>query len=262
MFLQTLEILIPLLYCVLFVAYLFVFVRSEEQVGFARYTKYSTITVHTFYLAFTGISLGYMPFAGKAEFLSLTALALLIVYAAIEKRLGQYKTGVFFVGIALVLAATSKALPKSETHSLLMENPTYGVHVVFMVLGFVSLALGAIYSLMYVLLQRQLKTKELGVFFKRLPPLFDLKRMSYIGTIAGVALLAFGMGLGFLLALTVEGFDLFDTKQLISYGVISGYILGILAVKFRGFSGVSIAYMTIGWFSILVVSIGLASHTF
>lgn len=229
---------------------------------FARYTKYTTIAVHTFYLVASGISLGYMPFAGKAEFLSLTALALTIVYAAIEKRLGQYKTGVFFVAIAMVLAAIGKSLPQSQTHSLLMENPTYGVHVIFMVLGFVSLAVGAMYAVMYVLLEHQLKTRELGVFFKRLPALFDLSRMSRFGTVAGVALLAFGMGLGFMLALTVEGFDLFDSKQLSSYAVIAGYILGILAVKFRGFSGVNVAYATIGWFSILVFSVGLASHTF
>jgi len=203
-----------------------------------------------------------MPFAGKAEFLSLTALALTIVYAAIERRLSQFKTGVFFLGIALILAAIGTALPQSETHSVLLENPTYGVHVIFMVLGFVSLALGAIYALMFVLLERQLKKRELGMFFKRLPALFDLARMSKTGTLSGVALLAFGMSLGYMLAFTVDGFDLYDTKLMISNGIIAGYIIGISSAKIKAFSGVNIAYATILWFSVLVISVGFASHTF
>lgn len=262
MIFASIKTLIPFFYCALFSAYLWVFIRNLEFFKFARVMKYGTLTVHLGYFLVYGISVGYMPLAGKAEFLSLTALALMVVYTSIEKRLKQIKTGVFFTGIAFVLAILGAIYPKVEKHSVLLENPTYGVHVLFMLLGVVSLAVGAIYSTMFLLLDWQLKRRDLGLFFKRLPALFELGRMSRIATIAGGALLTVGVFLGYFLEATIENLNLNDDKIMMSNFLLIGYFFGFIAIKFKAFSAVKIAVATLIWFLVLVITVSLASHSF
>jgi len=223
-FLDTLKIILPIAYAAIFALYLRQFLRSDdaEESALPRRSLYLALSVHALFFVLRGVELGFMPFATKADFLSLVALSIGVVYGFIEVTQKQGRTGVFFVAPALIgQSIASVLLTYDKKHPLLLANPIYGVHVIFLVLGLTALAVGALYALMYVLMTRQLKARDLGVFFKRLPPLMKLDRMSRIGTGAGVALVGLGLCVGALLGTTIEGFDIFDPKIIVSF-VING----------------------------------------
>lgn len=262
---EIMDIALPVAYALTCALYLARFWKNSDALAAARWSLLATLGAHISYFVILGLDYGYVPLSGKGEFLSLAALAVALVYSFIEIYLKQPKTGVFFTAIALIFVSLGAVFMTHDEKpsELLFQYPIYGVHVVFMIMGFAALAVGFIYSLMYLLLERQLKSRDLGVFFKRLPPLMQLERMGKVGTVSGAVLLGFGITLGYLVGLVVvENVDFWDPKLLISNVVLAGYIVGILAVRFRGFSGVQTAYATMLWFVVFLASVGIASHPF
>lgn len=263
--LNILEFVLPIAYAAVFALYLRQFMRSDdaEESALPRRALYLLLSTHAVFFVMRGVELGFMPFASKADFLSLVALSIGIVYGFIEVSQKQGRTGVFFVAPALIgQSIASVLLTYDKKHPLLLENPIYGVHVIFLVLGLTALAVGALYALMYILMTRQLKARDLGVFFKRLPPLMKLDRMSRLGTGAGVALVGLGLGIGALLGTTIEGFNIFDPKIIVSFVIWFGYLAGVAVNKIRGMSGVQTAWITMIWFAIFLCSVGVANHSF
>lgn len=266
--LEILDIALPLGYLAVFALYVREFLRgdpdeADDSAGNSRAALYGLIAVHTTYFVLRGIELGFMPFGSKADFLSLVALSIGTVYAFIEQRQQHGQTGAFFVAPALVgQSIASVFMEYSTKHPLLLENPVYGVHVIFMVLGLTALAVGALYSVMFLLLSQQLRARELGMFFKRLPPLMKLERMSRLGTITGTALLGFGLGLGYLVGISIPDFDAFSPKIILTNVIWLGYLIGLLLSRVRGFSGVQMSWATMIWFTLFLISVGFADHSF
>lgn len=263
--LNTLQFVLPLAYAAVFALYMRQFLRTDdvEESPLPRRGLYLVLTMHVAFFVLRGVELGFMPFASKPDFLSLVALSIGIVYTFIEFSQKQGRTGVFFVAPALLGQSISAVLMDyDKKHPLLLENPIYGVHVIFLVLGLTALAVGALYALMYVLMTRQLKSRELGVFFKRLPPLMKLDRMSRLGTGSGIALVGLGLCIGALLGTTIEGFDILDPKIVVSFVIWFGYLAGVGITKVRGLSGDQTAWVTMLWFVVFMFSVGLANHSF
>ncbi len=263
--LQGLDILMPVLYAAVFGAYLWQFWRSESDDSiWTRRALYGLLGLHFTYFGLRWVHFGFFPLGSKAEFYSWLALSVAVAYGFVERQLEQSRTGAFFVGISGVFQIfASVFMTYSTKHPLLLENPVYALHVIFMIFGVTALAVGALYALMYVILSRQLKARDLGVFFKRLPPLRSLDRMTKTGTVAGTALLGLGLIVGYLVAFTVDmDYEFADPKYMATNAIWLGYLVGIVFVKVRGLPGLRVAYATVAWFAVLLVSVGLASHSF
>lgn len=262
--LQVLHFILPVAYAAVFALYVREFSREgEEEAATPRRALWATLGIHASFFVLRGVELGFVPLASKADFLSLVTLGIATVYATIEHTQKRGRTGAFFIAPALVGQSISAVLMDySKKHEVLLENPVFGVHVIFLVLGLTALAVGALYALMYVLMIRQLKARDLGVFFKRLPPLATLERMSKLGTVAGVVLLGLGVATGAVLGATIEGFDMWDPKIIVSIVIWLGYLAGLGVTRVRGLSGLQAAWITMVWFAIFLVSIGVANHSF
>ena len=262
---------LPLIYALAFGAYLIHFVRVGREGGVEEQGRFAGtglvvagLVLHTLYFVLRGITLGFFPLGTKAEFLSLFALGVAAVYVVAERREGEANTGVFFLGIVLVLQILASALMGYGTqHPFLLENPTYSIHVIFMVLGFVGLSVGALYAMMYILLARQLKRHQLGVLFRRLPPLMGLERLSKTSTAIGVAALGLGIGLGYLVVWTspggLEGFSLDDPKIILADITWLAYVAGLIVVRWRGLGGLRVGWANVVAFSVLMTTMALTS---
>ncbi len=263
--LQGLDVLLPVAYAALVGLYAFAFAKGEDTYAKARkILLFATLGVHAVYFLLRGVKFGYFPLGSQAEFLSWVALSIGGVYALIENRTKSSKTGVFFLTLSFGMQTFATVLMEYSTkHPVLLENPVYALHAFFMVFGITALATGTIYALMYAVLSRQIKQRELGMFFKRLPPLTSLEKMTKTGTFAGFVLLGLGLVIGHLVAFTLpETVNHLDPKFIISDAIWIGYGIGIAFVKLRGLPGLKIAYLSIVWFTVLLVSVGLASHSF
>lgn len=261
--LQALDIFLPVMFALVFGLYAMAFAREDDQrQARNRHALYVAIAFHTVYFVLRGAVLGYFPLGTKAEFLSWVAYSLAAVYALIERQMKQSKTGAFFVLIVFALQLiASITMTYSEKHAVLLENPIYGLHVSFMVFGVAGMATGALYAVMYGIMFRQLTARELGVFFKRLPPLAILERMSKTATFAGWVLLGIGLVVGHLVGLTVPDVNQLDLKFIVSDLIWISYGVAIGLIRTRGLAGLTTAYLTVFGFFVLLISAGLG-HSF
>lgn len=263
MLLKGMDVVLTLLYAATTALYLLNFLRDEEERKTASFMLFGTIGLHVAYFALRGIHFGFFPLGSRPEFLSLVALGIMLAYAVVEGQQKQARTGVFFAAIAFVFQTfASVFMVYTDKHEILLENPMYAVHVIFLVFGVTSLAAGVLYSLMFVLMERQIRSRDLGRFFRHLPPLMQIEKMSRVSTFAGTANLGLGLLLGYLVGLTIPDFDFWNAKFIAADLAFVGYVVGLLWQRFRGLSGLQMAWGSIIWFAISLFAVGSIDHSF
>ncbi len=261
---QTLEIALPLMYAAVFGVYLRQFLKDSgrDTTGFGGSNfLYATLVTHIGYLVIRGIHIEHIPVTSRAEFLSLVALCIGLVYAVAERKHGDPNTGIFFIAMMVATQAWSSWLMEpAPPPAILEDHSVYGVHVLLTVFGFTALAVSALYALMYILLTRQLTSRNLGVIFRRLPSLNILEKMSRLSTLCGVVFLGTGLATGHFLAMYVlEDFDFLDPKIVIAYIAWAAYAAGYFVVKLRGLSGIRMAYLSLIGYLALIASMVLVN---
>ena len=260
----SLEFALPFLYAIVFVAYLRHFLDDSgkgERSFWGQRLLYGALTIHLGYLGFRSVHIDHLPVSSRAEFLSLVALCIGLVYALVERKHREANTGVFFIALMVATQAWSAILMKPTTPpEILMEHSVYGIHVLFTVFGFTALAVSALYALMYILLSRQLKSRNLGVIFRRMPPLSILERMSRLATVCGIVLLGIGLATGHFVGLYImDDFNFFDPKIVIAYVAWVAYAIGYGVVKLRGLSGLRLGYLALGGYLSLIAAMVLVN---
>lgn len=124
---------------------------------------------------------------------------LIVVYLALDKRLGRVSTGPFLTPVALVAtlySLTAPALHRLSPAPERLETQWLVIHVVLIMFGFVALAFAFSASLIYLLQEGLLKRKQLTGLFQRLPSLQVADDMIYRATSFGLALLTLGLFTG------------------------------------------------------------------
>ncbi len=203
--------LLPVGYLVTLLGYLVVFVKQESPLG-RRVTAFTwgVVLVHAVYLVMAGIEYEHVPLASTWESLTFIAFAVALVYLILEWQMRDRSTGAFLFAWVLLLQMLSTAFI-SHTREVpdILRSPMFGIHVSTALLGYVALAVSAVYGIMYLIQYRQLKHRHVGLLFQRLPNLETLSRLN-------VRALAIGwVGLTVaILAGTVWAFDLTRTGAL------------------------------------------------
>lgn len=187
--LSLLNHLLPVLYAAAWVNYSVFFVRDDP---FARRTATPFLVVtaaaHVLYVVLVSIAFEHHPMATVFEVLTFIALALTLVYLAVEVRQKNKSTGVFILPVVFILQLISSVwIDPHRTLNPLLRDPMFGVHTGSVALGYSAFFLSAVYGLMHHLLYRALRKKMFGLIFERLPSLDILTRMTM-----GAALVGFG----------------------------------------------------------------------
>jgi len=263
---------LPVLYAACAVLYGRHFLDESGGVEFEGPTLlYGTLAFHALYLTALGLHGLHFPVATASEFFCLLALSVGVTYSIAERWHRDANTGLFFVGIVFVFQLASTAMsgdPGSVPDRL--RNPIFGIHVVLTVFGFAGLTVSSLYSLMYLLLNRQLKSRQLGLVFRQLPPLSTLEKMSKVATTSGVLLLGLGLALGHWVAFRrFTALELFQQPLIVIADVAwVGYLAGLLLARTRRLTGVRFGYASLGGYlafmTSLVVVLATAGtfHTF
>lgn len=259
-FLDILAGVLPIAYVVIFSLYLRHFFSSDSGDLFAG-TKlfYAVLGAHALYLVLLAVETGHYPIASPAEFFSVASLSVGVIYAVTEQRHRDADTGVFFVAIVFLFQLLSTQMGVDpETVPQMTRDPVYATHVIATVLGFSGLTVSALYALMYVLLSRQLKSRDLGATFKRLPPLSVLEEMSHLTAVMGVIGLGLGLGFGHYVSFQRFGTLGFTANPIILVADLGwfGYLTGLLFARLRGLSGRRAGYLSLGWYLLFVSAIG------
>jgi HemX protein len=269
--LHILEFGLPALYAACFALYFRHFLAPDSEKHFIGPSMLkATLVVHVGYLVMRGVLLDHFPVATRAEFLSVLAVSITAIYVLVETREKDPNTGVFFLGLIFLFQLASSVLVADlESYPVQMRHPVFGSHVLFTIFGFTALSLSALYALMYVLLSRQLKSRDLGLIFRRLPPLATLENMSRMATIAGVVLLGVGLALGHWVALDRGvSLSMLDPIIIAADLIWLAYFIGLLFASVRGLSGLRMGYLSLfGYIALIgtvfvIISVSGAFHSF
>ena len=266
---------LPLGYLAAMVAYLGVFTEKTALERVATPLAWGVVLIHAAYLMLEAVAFRHVPVANTWESLTFIAFAVALVYLVLEWRQGERSTGVFVLGAALLLQTLSSAfITHTQEVPEILRSSMFAVHVTAALLGYVGLAISAIYGIMYLLQYRQLKQQHVGLLFQRLPNLETLSRLNIgalgLGWIALTLAILAGMAWASTLQLSgeLEGSFLADPKFLLTVGlwVLYGLCLGgryVLRWANRTLATVSIVGFVLMLGSSLMVTLVLSSfHDF
>ena len=260
------SVLEPALYALGAVLYALHFVRRQPAVGQAATgALIAGVVVHTFLLGMATVRESALPLVGAGDALSGFVWLLAIVYLYVELTSGERAMGAFIAPFIAVLSMLAVASAQPGPRPALLDSPLFVFHVTFVLFAYAAFAIAAVMGLTYVLLFRELKGKQPGVFYARLPSLATLDQMNGRAIVGGFACLTVGMAIGAFWVLQegrmtpidprVAAMSIADPKILIALGSWLLYAFQILARTTLGWSGRRTAWLSAAGFVVILVNL-------
>lgn len=233
----------------------------------------ATVVLHVSQVVVRALALGRLPADSPLEFVSLLAVALIVIYAVIERWAKVPGTGFVVMALAFLLQFLASAFVgvRVPPRALLLDDPGYGVHILLVLLSYASLSLAFVYALLYLVQARQLSRKTFGLLFRRLPPLETLERMSVGSVQLGVPLLLASLVSGHIWMATLvkrlspdiaASLSHGDPKIISSWILLIAYSIGLLGHRYFGWRGRRMNLMAIAGYVLMVAGIALVHHFF
>jgi ABC-type uncharacterized transport system permease subunit len=260
--LDLLVALLPLLYGVAAINYSVYFVRKDP---FAERTctplLSGIVVLHLVFLLLWVFAVARFPIATLPEMLSMVAFAIAGVYLYVEKVQGSKATGAFIVALVTLMQLGSSTFlhHAGAARSEYLRSPLFSLHTVSAVLGYSAFAVGAVYSVMFLLLYRALKRRSFGIMFERLPSLDTLASMAFGSTLLGWMFLTATMGIGTAMGLSTVPHFYRDPQFIATLGVWGLYSVAIGAYFFLGWRGARMVYLSLIGFGLAVAAV-VGSH--
>jgi ABC-type uncharacterized transport system permease subunit len=191
---------------------------------------------------------GRPPFWSFPEAVSVAVWAAVLLELWAERKYGIKVLGAFVLPIVVVLSIPKTVSVPGLGGSAL--NVWISIHVVLALLGIAAFVLNFAGAIMYLIQERQLKTRRVGTFYYRLPSLETLDRLTFRTLTLGFPFLTVGLMLG---AVWAGRFDPLILSSALAW-VIYAFTLAGRAVA--GWRGRRAAYFAIIGFAALVVTLG------
>ncbi len=271
--LAAMNVLLPLMYLSTWSAYVWLYQSNRDASRlWSRRLLDTTILVHIAAVILRTVAQGRLPMSTTLEFLSLLALAVMMIYAVIEHRLGVRQTGFLTTGLALIMQACASAIANGfQIADPLLEDSGYAWHALLVVLAYAALSLSFLYAILYLVQIRHLSRKQFGLFFRRMPPLETLERMSVGAVKLGVPLLFCALSLGHLWLYDLmdrvepqvaETLTPFDPKVLASWVIFLGYTLGLVGNRWWGWRGRRMNMLAIAAYIVVIGTMSMIHRFF
>ncbi len=265
------NVLLPLLYLVVFGLYLWLFLDDHPWPR-KVVSKLAVLVVmaHAGALVTRGFALERLPMGSPLEFMSAAALSLLATYLVIEARIKVKSTGMVVGGTAFLLQFISSAFTQAAPQaSPLLQDPGFAGHAVLVLLSYTALLLSFLFAILYLIQTRQLHQRHFGLLYRRLPSLAVLERMSVGAVKIGVPLMFLSLCLGHLWMYDLadrlpesQARELtpWDPKIMVSWVIFLGYLVGLAGNRFLGWRGKRMNIMAVAAFLIILGTLGLMHH--
>jgi len=216
----------------------------------------SGFCLHTLFFILAYAHLSYFPVINFREALSFFAWAVAGSYLIMMLKFNIRVLGSFIAPLCGVLMIWSLVLPQAVTDiKPIFKSVWLTIHVATIFLGNGIFAVAFMSAIMYLLQERQIKTKKPGFFYRRLPSLTILDSMNYYCLMVGFPLLTLGMMTGSIYAQIALGtywrWDPKEVWSLITWLLYAALLHERLTVGWRGKRA---AIMSIVCFLVLLFS--------
>jgi ABC-type transport system involved in cytochrome c biogenesis permease subunit len=257
---------IPLaLYVAAFIAYAWYFARHEPAAGRSATTVLvAAALVHTFVIGMQTMEVGHIPVAGPISAISSFVWLLALSYLYIEMTTDERAMGVFILPLLAGLQTIPALNPGVEDRSGVLRSPLFGIHVSSLLFAYASFALACVIGVTYVLLFKEIKAKQLGFFYARLPSLQVLDAMNQRAIVVGWIFLTIGLIVGAVWAARAQGYapgdprvqmmSLQDPKIFVALVCWAVYSFELFAARRIGWGGRRAAYLSALGFAIVLLN--------
>ena len=172
----------------------FLWRQREAAARVAVWLMIGGLACHTLSLIGDWAALGHIPAVTLRQALSIFAWTLVAGFLLLQLKFNLRVLGSFVSPLALLLVILAAAQPGGESRTVAGFGSAWLViHVTASFFGDAFLALAAVAGLMYLLQERQIKSKHQGWFYTRLPSLKSLDSLGRTCLVIGFALLTLGM---------------------------------------------------------------------
>ena len=246
--------LLPLvLYAAAAAAYGAHFAWRDARTGrVATATLGAGVLAHTFVIGMQTMEAGHAPLVGTSAAISAFVWMLGLSYLYVELTSDERSMGVF-VAVLMVLLDVIPALdPVITPRPPVLQSPLFTIHIVSVLFAYASFALAFVLGLTYVLLFKEIKAKQLGFFYARLPSLQALDVMNARAITVGWLCLTLGVAVGGIWATQVQtspdpraqAMSITDPKILVALVSWAVYSFAVIARRAAGWSGRRAAYLS------------------
>jgi len=213
--------------------------RKESIFSIARYIIILSFIFHTATLLARYIESGYLPLTSLFEAILFFTWLIIFLFILVEKRYQLSVLGVFIIPLTFLSLSYALILPKDISPlNPILKSAWLGIHVTLILLGNAAFAIAFGLGIMYLLQERQLKSRKQGLFYYRLPSLEILDDLGYKALSFGFPFLTLGIITGSIWAKYAWGsYWNWDPKlvwSLITWLIYAALLHGRLTVGWRG----------------------------
>src|SRR5580704_1179788 len=178
------------------------------------------LVAHYFALLERSRGLHTVPYHDLYGSMSLFGWLLALTYLGLEFFHRQRSVGAFVLPFFLA----SHLAPADRLSPTVAHGPIFAFHVTLSILAYAAFALSFVLSLIFLVENSLLRTRNLTEFVWRLPPLELLERMSRSSVLVGIVSIAVGTALGFIWVDRLTGqYWYYDPKYVVTLVVLLLY---------------------------------------
>src|SRR5947207_5521407 len=253
------------LYAGAFVGYAWHFARRDPASGRAATTLLVAAALsHTFVIGMQTMEAGHVPITRATSTTSTFVWLLALSYLYTEMTTDERAMGVFILPLLVALQAIPAMNPSIEVQAPVLQGPMFSIHVSSLLVAYASFALACVIGITYVLLFKEIKAKQLGFFYARLPSLQVLDAMNQRAIVIGWIFLTIGMIVGAVWAARAQGYapgdprvqamSLQDPKIFVALVCWAVYSFELFAARRIGWGGRRAAYLSALGFAIVLLN--------
>jgi len=201
------------------------------------------------------------PYASLSGIMLLLTIAMLIGYLAMYFKYGRPSIGLFVFPLTVIFVMIARF-----TSGMVVAGDDVVVtfwlyiHLPFTILGTAFFMLSTFTGIMYFIQERQLKTKNFGIVFRRFPPLDTINKLNNTTLYIGFYTFTIGLMAGIVWMFYSSGRINMLSPKLV-FAIITWLIYSCITFykQFRGLSPKQTALSTIvGFISVLITYVGVA----
>lgn len=254
---DSLNILLPLLYAAAFSVYLVDFFKEFKRLANGkRLVLFITLLLHAIYLISRATTFSHPPITNVFEIFTVLAFCVSFSYFVLELVTDVRGTGLFIIIFSLIFQTISSIFIQDLlVVKEVLRNNLLGFHVFSALGGYSGITISAVYGFLYLRLYDELKESKFGLIFQRLPNLEILEKLSFYSAIIGFIMLSVAMGIGIIwLPMAFPKFSYSDPK-LIATGIVwMLYGIGIVLKISGKWQGKKVVIFSIAGFLIAISS--------
>ena len=204
---------------------------------------------------------GIFPTAGLCGFMHVLSASFVVTYFIIYAKYKRPLLGMFITPFNIILSAVAIGTADYQSSYVFVDSVWRYGHLPFVILGTTFFIASFLASVMYFIQERQLKSKQFGVVFKRFPPLDTINRINATSLKWGFYFFTIGVMLGFAWMVD-ENLEGIFTSYKIIFSLITWVVFAVIffVKHFKGLSPRKMALYTIlGFLSVLITYIGVAA---